>query len=87
VEHLCLEPLVHAVLGPLCICIEVEIPVVDSRYMNAITIKLNHIHMVAAICVSLLVLDYDEERVRGYGIGSAHGDTKILNYELRFVIY
>ena len=28
--------------------------------------------MIAAICVAFLVLDYNEERVWGYRIGSAH---------------
>ena len=42
--------------------------------------------MITAIRVTLLVLDNDEERVRRYGIGSAHGAAKILNHKLRFII-
>jgi hypothetical protein len=73
--------------GPLYIGVKIQIPVIDPRYVNTISVEFNHIKMIPTIRISFLVLDYDEERVRGYGIGSAHGDTKILNYELRFVIY
>ena len=63
-EHLCLEPLVHAVLVIFCICVEVQIPVVDSWYMNTIPIQFDYIHMIAAISIAFLVLDDNEERVR-----------------------
>lgn len=41
--------------------------------MDAVSIQLDHIQVVAAVCVAVLVLDDDEEWVRGYGIRSAHG--------------
>ncbi len=78
-KHLGLESLIHAMLSVFCIGVEVEIPVIDSRDMNAIPVKFNHVQMIAAVFVTFLVLDNDEERVRGYGVGSAHGDTKIIN--------
>jgi hypothetical protein len=56
-EHLSLEPLVHAVLGVFCIGVEVEIPVIDSRHMNTISVQLNHVQMIAAIRIAFLVLD------------------------------
>ena len=58
--------------GPFCICVEVEIPVVDTGYVNAIPIQLNHIPMIAAIGIPFLVLYDNEERIRGYSISSAH---------------
>ena len=64
VEHLCLEPLVHAVLCPLHLRIEVEIPVIYPRHMSAIPVQLNHIQMIAAVLVAFLILDDDEERFR-----------------------
>lgn len=75
-EHLCLETVIHAVLVPFCIGVEVKVPVVDSRDMNAIPIQLNHIHMIAAILIAFLVFDDNEERVRRYGIGSAHNSMQ-----------
>ena len=78
-KHLGLESLVHAVLGVLCIGVEIEIPVIDSRYMNAIPVQLDHVEMIAAVLVALFVLDDDEERFGRYGIGSAHRDAKIIN--------
>jgi hypothetical protein len=71
-EHLCLETVIHAVLVPFCIGIEVKVPVVDSRDMNAIPLQFNHIHMIAAILIAFLVFDDNEERVWRYGIGSTH---------------
>ena len=62
-KHLRLEPLVHTMLCPLCISIEVEIPIIDTRNMNTIPVQLNHIQMIAAVIIAVLVLDYDEERV------------------------
>ena len=78
-KHLSLESLIHAVLGIFCIGVEVEIPVIDSRDMNAIPVQFNHVQMIAAVFIAFLILDNDEERVRGYGVGSAHGGTKIIN--------
>lgn len=40
--------------------------------MDAISVQFNHVHMIAAISITFLVLDDDEERVWGYGIGPAH---------------
>ena len=40
--------------------------------MDAVSIQLDHILVVAAVCIAVLVLDDDEEWVRGYGIRSAH---------------
>ena len=71
-EHLRLEPWIHAVLGPLCVGVEIQIPIVYSRNVYAIPVKLNHIHMVAAIRIAILVLDDDEERIRRYGVSSVH---------------
>ena len=45
-ESLCLEPIVHAVIVPFRIGVEVKIPVVDTRNMNAISVQLNHIQMI-----------------------------------------
>ena len=78
-EHLGLEPFIHAVFGPFCVGIEVEIPVVDSRNMYTISIQLNHVHMIAAVLVAFLICDDDEERIWGYGVDSAHGGAKIAN--------
>ena len=63
-KHLGLETEIHAVLGVLSIGVEVQIPIIDARHMNAIPVQLNHIQMIAAIRVALLVLDYDEEWIR-----------------------
>jgi hypothetical protein len=49
--------------GPLYIGIKIQIPVIDSRYVNTISVEFNHIQVVAAIGIAFLVLDYDEERV------------------------
>jgi hypothetical protein len=35
--------------------------------------------MIAAVLVAFLILDDDEERLRGYCVGSAHGAAKIAN--------
>ena len=78
-EHLSLEPLVHAVPGPLRIGVEVEIPVLDSRHMHAVAVQLDHVQMIAAVLVAFLILDDYEERLRGYGVGSVHGGAKIAN--------
>lgn len=72
--------------GPFSICVEVKVPAIDSRHMNAISVQLNHVHMIAAIRIAFLVLEYDEERIRGYGVGSVHGAAKILNPIIRFII-
>lgn len=42
--------------------------------------------MIAAIRIPFLVLDYYEEGIWRYDIGSAHGVAKILNHILRFII-
>lgn len=44
--------------------------------MDAVSIQLDHIQVVAVVCVAVLVLDDDEEWVRGYGIRSAHGTQR-----------
>ena len=77
VEHLGLEPLVHAVHGPLCVCVEVKVPIIDAGNMYAISVQFNHIQVVTTVLVALLILDDDEERIWGYGVGSAHWGAKI----------
>ena len=64
VEYLCLEPLVHAMFGPFSVCVEIEIPVIDARNLYSITVKLDGICRSAAVRVTLLVLENDEEYVR-----------------------
>ena len=85
-EHPSLEPLVHAMLGPFSIGIEVKVPVIDSRHMNAISVQLNHVQMIAAIRIAFLVLDDYKKRIGRYDIGSVHGAAKILNPIIRFII-
>ena len=86
-EHLSLESLVHAVLGPFSICVEVKVPVIDSRHMNAISVQLNHIQMIAAVRVALLIFQHDKERIRRYDIGSAHRAAKVQNLEVFTLLY
>ena len=69
-EYIRLESSVHPVASSLRIGIEVQVPVVYARHMDAISVELNHVHMVAAVAVALLVLDHDEEYIRRYGVGS-----------------
>lgn len=64
VEHFRLEPTVHPVVCPFRVGVEVQVPVVYSRHMDAVSVELNHVHMVAAVAVALLVLDHDEEYIR-----------------------
>ena len=45
--------------------------------MHAVPVQLDHIKMIAAVLVALLVLKDNEERLRRYGVGSAHGCAKI----------
>ena len=51
--------------------------------MDAVSVQFDHIHVVAAVRVALLVLDDDEEWIRGYGVRSAHGGAKIRNLMLQ----
>ena len=44
--------------------------------MDAVSVQLDHIQVVAAVCVAVLVLDDDEEWIRGYGVRSAHGPQR-----------
>ena len=62
--------------GPFCIGVEVQIPVVYARYMDAVSVEFYHVHMVAAVAVSLLVLEHDEEHIRRYGVGSWHNGAQ-----------
>jgi hypothetical protein len=62
-EHLTLEALVHAVLGPFSIGVEVKVPVIDSRHMNAISVQLNHVQMITAVRIAFLVLDDYKKRI------------------------
>ena len=87
VEHLRLEPLVHAVLRPLRICVEIQIPVIDSRHMHAVPVQLNHIQMIAAVRVALLIFQHDKERIGRYDIGSAHRAAKVRNLEVFTLLY
>ena len=64
VEHLCLEPLVHAVPGPFSVRIEIEIPVIDAWNLYGVTVQLDGIGRSAAVRVTILVLENDEEYVR-----------------------
>ena len=63
-EHLCLEPFIHAVLGPFGVRIEIEIPVIDAWNLYGVTVQLNRVCRCAAVRVTLLVLENDEEYVR-----------------------
>lgn len=77
-KHLGLEPLIHAVLCPFRISIEIQIPIIDSRNMHAISIQLNHVHMIAAVSVAVLIFYNNEEWIRRYSVRSTHGAAKIL---------
>ena len=63
-EHLSFESLVHAVLCPLGVSVEVEIPIINPRYMNAVSVQFDHVEMIAAISVPILVSDDDEKDIR-----------------------
>ena len=51
--------------------------------MDAVSVQFDHIQVVAAVRVPILILDDDEEWIRGYGVRSAHGDAKIRNLMLQ----
>ena len=51
--------------------------------MDAVSVQFDHIQVVAAVRVPLLILDDDEEWIRGYGVRSAHGGAKIRNLMLQ----
>ena len=59
VEHLGLESLVHLVLRPLRISVEIQIPVIYPRHMHAIPVQLNHIKVITTVLVALLVLEIE----------------------------
>ena len=87
VEHLRFEPLVHAVLCPLRICVKIQIPVIYPRHMHAVSVQFNHIKVIAAVRVALLILQHDKERIRRYDIGSAHRAAKVRNLEVFTLLY
>lgn len=63
-KHLSLESFIHAVFGPFDVRIEIEIPVIDAWNLYGVTVQLYRVCRCAAVRVTLLVLENDEEYVR-----------------------
>ena len=59
----CLESRIHPVLVPLRVGVEIELPVIYARNMDAVAVKLDHVHMIAAIRITVLVFKHGEEYI------------------------